>query len=220
MNCAGCQHNVGGVAARDAFICVEKAGDEYIYSYWRCDSCGFYTCETYHDRFMGSESVTIDPPIDSAEGTQILTLIRQCPKPNDKRCGCPVHRKMSGEQMEMPEIATVVEEPAKLTRGPGLKTIECPVCGKPTESLKQFGVMSDVAFLGIAARSSRCTYTACPTCMRGMVLKDTFTPTNILMANLMWILVVLPYSLAVCAASMIPGHSKAVKNVLRSGRLE
>ena len=95
--------------------------------------------------------------------------------------------------------------------------IKCPGCSVPTPSLKRYGVMREVIFLVIYARSRRCTYTACPKCMRRMLLKDTFSPVKILLANLMWILAVLPYSLILMIVSTIPGHSKSIRKACGIG---
>lgn len=89
--------------------------------------------------------------------------------------------------------------------------IKCPVCSVPTGSLKRYGMMCDVVFVVIAARSRRCAYVACQKCMRRKLLKDTFSPVKILLANLMWLLAVLPYNLVLMVVSMIPGHSASVK---------
>lgn len=98
--------------------------------------------------------------------------------------------------------------------------IKCPVCSVPTDSLKRYGVMCDVVFIIIAARSRRCAYTACPKCMRRMLLRDTFSPVKILLANLMWILAVLPYSLVLLVATTIPGHSRSVRKICKIGEYE
>ena len=52
--------------------------------------------------------------------------------------------------------------------------------------------------------------------MRHLVLKDTFSLKSIVLANLMWLLVVLPYALVLVLLSMIPGHSNSVLRALRA----
>ena len=59
----------------------------------------------------------------------------------------------------------------------------------------------------------RRTYAVCPDCMRGILLKNAFS-WNILLANLLWLLVILPYNLALLIASTTQGHSKSVKKML------
>ena len=228
MNCANCQLDLGSAKSRAAFICVEVNADEYIYSYWQCGACGFYTLETYRDRFSGEAAITVDGPIDREEGDAIVRYMRQCREPNNKRCRCDAHRWARGDAgYEPPPVAPSGgngsgESPGPSNENPGPTNrdgayrnsdpvlLTCPACGKRTDSLKRYGVMKEVIFLLVFARSRRCAYTACPKCMRGMLLKDTFSPVNILLANLMWLLVVLPYSLALLIASTIPGHSRSV----------
>lgn len=92
--------------------------------------------------------------------------------------------------------------------------LKCPVCYTGTESLKRYGVIHYVLFLGIAVRWQHGSLTACPRCVRKRVLKDTFSPLHILSANLMWLLAVLPYNLGLMIASTIPGHSRAVVELI------
>lgn len=49
--------------------------------------------EVYHDRFMGEDSIHCQSPIPKKRGDEILALIRNCPKPNNKRCTCGAHRE-------------------------------------------------------------------------------------------------------------------------------
>ncbi|MHC4972717.1 MAG: hypothetical protein ACYTG3_10330 [Planctomycetota bacterium] len=92
--------------------------------------------------------------------------------------------------------------------------LTCPVCSAATESLKRYGRIHFVLFLGIVARWRVGPLTACPKCVRKTVLKDTFSPLYILAANLMWLLAVLPYNLGVMIASTIPGHSRRVLDLI------
>lgn len=224
MECGKCNSDLGDAKARKAFICMEVMGDEYIYSYWQCDACGFYTLETFRDRIMGTEIITKGGPIDREEGDAVVARIKQCPDPGNKRCMCRTHRSMGPKTEFTPPSARVTrvnrseEDSSDINRIVGKRKsesllIKCPICSLPTDSLKRYGVMCEVVFLGIAARSRRCGYTACPKCMRGRVLKDTFSPVNILLANLMWVLAVLPYSLALVVASTVPGHSRTVNDL-------
>ncbi|MDI6771974.1 MAG: hypothetical protein QME77_05230 [bacterium] len=67
-------------------------GDEYIESYFLCSSCGVYTVEIYHDRFLGEDSVFVRGPVPKAEGDAKVELIRQCLRPWDKKCRCEAHQ--------------------------------------------------------------------------------------------------------------------------------
>ena len=93
--------------------------------------------------------------------------------------------------------------------------IPCPVCSTPTDSLKRYGVLRRVVFLGIAVHVQRSSEVACPRCMRRLLRKVTFSPLHFLLANLMWVLVVLPYHLALMLASLTKGHSGSIRKQLR-----
>ena len=94
MNCCNCGENLGEIQDKDASIAILVMGDEYIYSYFRCGSCGMFACERYLDRFMGGSEAVWMPPIPGAEGEKILELIRACPRPSDKFCECDSHQKL------------------------------------------------------------------------------------------------------------------------------
>jgi DNA-directed RNA polymerase subunit RPC12/RpoP len=94
-----------------------------------------------------------------------------------------------------------------------MTAIKCPVCSKPTESLKRYTLLDKLVFIWVAAWTQRRTYAACPDCMRRIVLKNTFS-WNILLANLLWLIVILPYNVALLIASGTQGHSKSVKKML------
>lgn len=96
--------------------------------------------------------------------------------------------------------------------------LRCPVCSTDTESLKRYGLIHFVLFLGIAARWRAGPFTACPRCMRRRVLKDTFSPLHILAANLMWPLAIVPYNLGVMIATTIPGHSWRIRDRIEKRR--
>ena len=94
MQCAGCLDELGGLDRRVAFIAVERAGDEYIFSYWHCGACESYMLEVYHDRFMGDDERSIEGPRPAADVAADLKRIAHCPDPSDKRCRCEAHRAL------------------------------------------------------------------------------------------------------------------------------
>jgi len=53
------------------------------------------------------------------------------------------------------------------------------------------------------------TYTACPDCMR-QIIKQNLIGLNILTANLLWFVIMLPWGLAQLWAAGRPGHSAGV----------
>jgi hypothetical protein len=71
-------------------------GDEYIDSYFFCTTCGVYTVEVYHDRFLGEDEVSVRGPVSKSDGDAKVTLIQQCPEPWDKKCRCEAHRSYFG----------------------------------------------------------------------------------------------------------------------------
>ena len=94
-----------------------------------------------------------------------------------------------------------------------MTAIQCPACSKPTESLKRYTLMDRLVFIGVAFWMRRRTYAACPDCMREILLKNTFS-WNILLANLMWLIIILPYNGVLSIGSMTEGHSKSVIKML------
>lgn len=88
VNCVQCARQLP--EAREA-ICIFVTGDEYIYSYFFCEHCELYTVEGYHDRFMGESEAFLLPQVSREEGDRAVALIRACPAPNDKHCGCASH---------------------------------------------------------------------------------------------------------------------------------
>ncbi len=91
--------------------------------------------------------------------------------------------------------------------------IQCPVCSTPTHSLKRYTLVDKLVFIGVGAWMQRRTRAACPDCMRGILLKNTFS-WNILLANLLWLIIILPYNIALLIGSSTEGHSKSVTKML------
>jgi hypothetical protein len=89
VQCIACKAELGRKPR--AAIAVLVAGDERIHSWFWCSRCGVYTCEHFHDRFMGESDVHVFGPIDADEGERILALVAACPDPSDKFCSCPSH---------------------------------------------------------------------------------------------------------------------------------
>ncbi len=67
-------------------------GDEYVESYYFCSSCGVYTVEIYHDRFLGENESFTRGPVSKSAGDAKVALIRQCSEPWDKKCRCNAHK--------------------------------------------------------------------------------------------------------------------------------
>jgi hypothetical protein len=76
-----------------AFICGQIFGDEYIESYYLCTACNVYTVEIYHDRFLGESEATVSGPVTRERGDALISIIRACPDPSDKKCACEAHKR-------------------------------------------------------------------------------------------------------------------------------
>ena len=102
INCSKCGKPLGegDQDGRVAFICASIMGDEYIESWYFCTGCQVYTLEDYRDRFSGEDDVSVRDPIDKATGDAKVALIKQCPKPQSKRCRCPAHREYFGSWLD------------------------------------------------------------------------------------------------------------------------
>jgi hypothetical protein len=75
-------------------------GDEYIESFFFCDSCRVYTVEIYHDRFMGEEHIFFRGPVSQRDGDAQVAIIRRCDRPWDKKCRCAAHREYFGDSLD------------------------------------------------------------------------------------------------------------------------
>lgn len=89
------------------------------------------------------------------------------------------------------------------------ETIECPYCLRPTDSLKQFTMLQSLVYILVYAFWRLGTYTACPNCMR-KIIKKNLIGLNILTANLLWFVIMLPWGLVQLWAAGRPGHSRGV----------
>ena len=92
--------------------------------------------------------------------------------------------------------------------------IPCPICSAPSAGIKRYSMMYKLIFLGVAYSMQRGSYVSCPKCARKTLLKSAFSPLNILTANVMWPLAVVPYTLIMLTVSLIPGHSASVRKAL------
>lgn len=91
--------------------------------------------------------------------------------------------------------------------------IPCPKCGKPTASLKQYVLCNLFVFLYVFAFMRRGTYTACPSCMRGIIVMRSLI--NIVPANLLWFVIVAPWHTVQFIRTFADGHSESVRAMMR-----
>lgn len=86
--------------------------------------------------------------------------------------------------------------------------LDCPLCLQPTRSLKQYRVMRWCVFYLAGAVWQVKIVRACPACMRATVWKSALI--NLVPANLLWLLLLLPWSMVLTLMTLVHGHSKAV----------
>lgn len=79
------------------------------------------------------------------------------------------------------------------------------MCGTTTDSLKAYRMPTFVLFLFIGASFRSGEVVACPSCMRKTLAKLTLK--NLLPANLLWLLLLVPWYAIAALRSLTPGHS-------------
>ena len=91
--------------------------------------------------------------------------------------------------------------------------IPCPECGRLSDSLKCFILPNYAVFIGIYAQWQNVQYICCPSCMRKHIGIKCFT-YNIVLANVMWPIFILPWGITQLIRCAHKGHSSTVKNML------
>jgi hypothetical protein len=85
--------------------------------------------------------------------------------------------------------------------------IVCPVCQKPTDSMKRLRVLTMI-FLVLIIQGRGVDYTSCPSCMRRFILKRTLV--NIVTANLIYPIVLISH-VTQLLRTFTPGPSESIK---------
>jgi hypothetical protein len=85
--------------------------------------------------------------------------------------------------------------------------IACPICQKPTDSMKRLRVMYLFIFLVLFVQGRGVDYTACPDCTRRFIVKRTLI--NIVTANLLWPIVLI-FNGAQMMKTYSSGHSQSI----------
>lgn len=93
MQCPQCglEFRTEGGGGAQASISGGIQGDECIESWFYCGQCRQYFVEVYWDVFLGDPECSVRGPVSKEEGDARIALIRQCPRPWDKKCRCPAH---------------------------------------------------------------------------------------------------------------------------------
>jgi hypothetical protein len=97
LSCALCKKDLDPPAAS---MSGGVMGDEYIETWYFCETCGVYTKEVYHDRFCGEPNVLISGPVAKADGDAQVALIRSCSRTWDKSCRCESHMTYFGGALD------------------------------------------------------------------------------------------------------------------------
>ncbi|MCM1176204.1 MAG: hypothetical protein NC335_00455 [Bacteroides sp.] len=84
--------------------------------------------------------------------------------------------------------------------------IRCLECGELTDSIKRFTLPHIWLFLWCFISYQNIEYTCCPHCMRKHIFMKGFT-YNILLANILWPFIILPWSIIQLIRSFSKGHS-------------
>lgn len=91
--------------------------------------------------------------------------------------------------------------------------IQCPHCGKMSDSVKCYSLPNYLLFVGVFVAYSFKKEICCPECMRKKILVKYFT-YNIIIGNFLWLLLGLPMGLWKLCSSYTKGHSKTVQDIL------
>jgi hypothetical protein len=90
--------------------------------------------------------------------------------------------------------------------------VRCPACTEPTASLKRYTIVKLLVFVFVFAYTQRMTVTSCPPCMRKTILTQTLI--NIIPANLLWVIIVLPWHTVQLCRTWTEGHSSDIRQML------
>ena len=90
--------------------------------------------------------------------------------------------------------------------------VECPVCGKQSDSLKSY-TLPDITFLFIAIRWGSEHHIACADCLRKTILQNA--AISIVKANLFWPILVFPCLSVNLTRTFVKGHSEDIIDELQ-----
>ncbi len=93
--------------------------------------------------------------------------------------------------------------------------LPCPECGQQTDSLKGYRVPTFLLFILVAASFKHGLVVGCPQCMRKKLLKLGLI--NLLPANILWVVLLLPWYSICAILTTSKGHSGAVLKALGRG---
>ncbi len=91
----------------------------------------------------------------------------------------------------------------------GDTALPCPKCNQMTTSMKSYTMVQFLLFIWFFAFWRRQTLTLCPSCMRNELLMKTLI--NLIPANLLWLVLVLPWHTVLFCMTFADGHSSKVR---------
>lgn len=137
-------------------------------------------------------------------GNMLSDTDKFCPN-----CGKPVASTTAIQSTER-EVSYKRIEHEKTYQTEHSEEIICPICGKKSDSIKQFTMFKECLFLMIYFRWQMVTYTCCPDCMRKKILEEGVFTSKIITANFFWLVAILPLALIQLYKCNQKGHSKGV----------
>ena len=93
--------------------------------------------------------------------------------------------------------------------------VRCPECGELSNSIKNYKLPNYIVFLLLGATGQTISYICCPHCMRKHILIKCFT-YNILLANVLWPFLIVPWGIVQLIRSYTKGHSDSVMQIIQS----
>ena len=90
--------------------------------------------------------------------------------------------------------------------------VECPECGKISDSIKCYKLPKLLVFVLVYGYASTQNYIGCKKCIRKRIFLNGFT-YNIITGNFLW-LFFLPWMIIQLLRSFTNGHSREIKEIL------
>ncbi|MFT5355929.1 MAG: hypothetical protein ACI9KE_003150 [Polyangiales bacterium] len=94
-----------------------------------------------------------------------------------------------------------------------METLPCPMCHQQTDSLKVYRLPTFLLFFFFGASFRKSDIVACPPCMRGKMAK--LAVINILPANLLWLILLMPWYSIAALRTLAKGHSSKAHGFAR-----
>jgi hypothetical protein len=149
----------------------------------------------------------VEIPVD--EVLVALTLTKKLGKPAVQTPETPRHLEPPIQTPPQRKSPAPPVDKRPLTRS---LILPCPSCGKSTTSLKRHRLYRLLVFIGVAWWAQTAEYTACPPCMRSVIVQRTLI--NIPTANLTWPILFVIHTFHF-VGTYRSGHSRKVLELLK-----